>query len=146
MPLQCTLLNMEMGYVSHWKTTWTYSLSWLKYVTLLRTGARMRGIMVYHSNIILVEICIFRKAYNKLLWRWFIPDDVEKIEENLLPTKKGIGVTISEWEIFSMEAVKYLQTIEAIKNGIPCSLSESHQNQMGMLMCRHCNPNDCSNW
>ena len=78
--------------------------------------------------------------------RWFIPGDAERIEENLIPTKKGIGLTIDEWKVFSMEGVNYLQTLPEIKNGIPCNLSDSHQNQLGMLMCPHCNPNDCNNW
>jgi hypothetical protein len=75
--------------------------------------------------------------------KWFMPED----EEELRPTRKGIALNFT---IFSMlqEVVPTINAAlgDAYISTELCEHSDSHNNQMGMLRCKTCNPNEYQDW
>lgn len=69
--------------------------------------------------------------------QWFLPEG----ENDVMPTKKGIALPISQWHnlrdtIGPME--KFIPELAQLE---PCNLSDDHKNEIGFLRCNHCSPN-----
>jgi len=57
------------------------------------------------------------------------------------PTKTGIALRLSEWEMFKNVVVNLLQRNHpTVANFTPCFLNEDHTTVEGMQTCRECNP------
>jgi hypothetical protein len=73
--------------------------------------------------------------------KWWLPENATDIT----PTRKGISLPVKMWEEFKKtipELKKVLKT--ELDNVRYCYLD--HDNQMAMLECRSCNPNDWMNY
>ena len=61
-------------------------------------------------------------------------------QTEIRPTRGGIALRLNEWE----EMQKLVETINnaypALGTALPCYLQEDHQNQIGALRCKECNP------
>ena len=75
------------------------------------------------------------------LREWFRPKDLPKNSELLRPGSKGITLTFTQWEKLIVEAKNFDITIPN-----PCIMDDDHQNQLGALQCKECNPYDYSDY
>ena len=66
---------------------------------------------------------------------WIPPNETE-----LHPTRKGLVLTLPEWEDL-VACMPTINNIPEVQNVNPCYLGNDHQNQMGMLTCLECSPN-----
>jgi hypothetical protein len=62
------------------------------------------------------------------------------------PTKKGLCMRPSEYATLKSILSDIETLIPELENVVPCYLQDDHQNQLGMLGCRYCNPDDYQNW
>ena len=69
--------------------------------------------------------------------KWFLPEG----EEELVPTRKGICLTQSEWEKVLSHIEDVEELVPQVKDGVPCAFRDDHANQLGFLGCPHCSPN-----
>ena len=69
-----------------------------------------------------------------------------KPEEELNPTRKGLCLRPLEYQRLKDLIPEIGQTLPELDAVVPCYLQSDHMNQLGMLQCPECNPNDCSNW
>ena len=69
-----------------------------------------------------------------------------KPEETLVPTKKGLCLRPLEYQRLKDLLPDIGQTLPELDTVVPCYLQSDHMNQLGMLQCSECNPNDCMNW
>ncbi|KAJ8317944.1 hypothetical protein KUTeg_003035 [Tegillarca granosa] len=75
--------------------------------------------------------------------QWFLPEN----QTSIVPTKKEIALTFKKWNNLK-------GTIDLVGDVFKdqlaevtfCKDSNDHQNQMGYLTCRRCNPNDFMNY
>jgi Transcriptional Coactivator p15 (PC4) len=62
-------------------------------------------------------------------------------DNRVLPTKRGIGLTIPTWDAFKKEARALLESDAQLKSAVPCNWGINlHQNQMGFFECGECQP------
>lgn len=66
-------------------------------------------------------------------------------ESDIVPTRKGLCLRPVEFSAFEALLVDE-NCIPELKDVQCCSERDDHQNQMGMLQCNICNPNDSNNW
>ena len=61
-------------------------------------------------------------------------------DTEIKPTRKGIALRLAEWDQMNkvMELVNTAYT--ALANATPCYFANDHQNQLGALHCKECNP------
>ena len=64
----------------------------------------------------------------------------------LVPTAKGILLSFHQWEQLKNCHQIMSDFVPEINDVIPCMLQEDHQNQIGMLMCSFCSPNEYKYW
>lgn len=69
-----------------------------------------------------------------------------KPEEEVVPTKKGLCLRPLEYKRLKELITEVGQTLPELDTVVPCYLQGDHMNQLGMLSCTECNPNDCHNW
>ena len=69
-----------------------------------------------------------------------------KPEEALVPTKKGLCLRPLEYQRLKDLLPEIGQNLPELDTVVPCYLQSDHMNQLGMLQCSECNPNDCMNW
>ena len=62
------------------------------------------------------------------------------------PTKKGLRMRPWEYEILKSLLSEIENLIPELENIVPCYLMDDHQNQLGMIKCRYCNPDEYMNW
>lgn len=67
-------------------------------------------------------------------------------EENLVPTKKGICLRPLEYGKLKSHLSSIEKAFPELETTEPCFLQEDHQNQLGMLRCAVCNPQEYQNW
>ena len=68
--------------------------------------------------------------------RYFKPEN----SQTPVPTKSGIHVKFSEWNRLISIIKKYRKMEPEFKEPKACRYNEDHQNQIGALRCRECNP------
>jgi len=56
------------------------------------------------------------------------------------PSRSGIALTLKEWVVFKEKLGELMALSPHLAEAMPCSYSESHQNQIGMLECAECTP------
>ena len=77
----------------------------------------------------------FRCVDLRLFW---LPEDKREV----VPTKKGIALSIQEWYEFTKLANSQVpKYVPEIMTTVPCIFRDDHANQMGYLECINCNPN-----
>ena len=69
-----------------------------------------------------------------------------KPEEDLIPTKKGLCLRSFEYTRLKECLFDIGQALPHLSAVVPCHLQSDHMNQLGMLQCPECNPNDYMNW
>ena len=74
--------------------------------------------------------------------QFFIPQG----EATPNPTQKGISLHFTEWKDVLKSEEELVEDFPALKEIVPCLLSEDHQNQEGMLKCAECNPATHADW
>ena len=62
------------------------------------------------------------------------------------PTKKGIHLTFEEFEKLKLVFDVLPMFVPEVEDVMPCYMQDDHNNQMGALRCKECNPNDFHNW
>ena len=62
------------------------------------------------------------------------------------PTKKGLCMRPWEYEVLKSLLSEIESLIPELENVVPCYIMDDHQNQLGMLKCRYCNPDEYMNW
>lgn len=69
--------------------------------------------------------------------------NLRKFRDGTIPTHEGLSLKFGQWQhmIGRLDEIHFQLPID-IETVIPCQLSEDHQNQVGMLRCPECNPND----
>ena len=63
-----------------------------------------------------------------------------------VPTKKGICLRPSEYAALKTFIPEIEKLLPELENVIPCYMQDDHMNQLGMLRCKYCNPDECMNW
>lgn len=66
-------------------------------------------------------------------------------ESDIVPTRKGLCLRPFEFSAFEALLVDE-NCIPELKDVQCCSERDDHQNQMGILQCNICNPNESNNW
>lgn len=74
--------------------------------------------------------------------KFWLPDGAERV----VATRKGIALRFDEFKVLVQSMDEINCHIPELSDVVPCGMSEDHQNQMGMLRCTECNPNDYQNW
>ncbi len=69
-----------------------------------------------------------------------------KPADESVPTKKGIYLRPDEYAELKKVAGDVGSVTPELSGVVPCFLSSDHANQLGMLTCPECNPNDFQNW
>ena len=69
--------------------------------------------------------------------RFYLPDN----SSELFPTRKGITLTLSEWQILKEHCDVMSSKAPELRDAVRCINREDHQNQLGALDCAECNPN-----
>ena len=63
-----------------------------------------------------------------------------------VPSRKGIALRQPEWDRLK-DAFDHLEEdVPALKGIQPCHMDEDHRDQMGMMRCPECTPNDYPSW
>ncbi|KAJ8300404.1 hypothetical protein KUTeg_021923 [Tegillarca granosa] len=75
--------------------------------------------------------------------QWFLPEN----QTSIVPTKKEIALTFKKWNNLK-GAIDLVGDVfkDQLAEVTFCEDSNDHQNQMGYLTCRRCNPNDFMNY
>ena len=60
--------------------------------------------------------------------------------EEMKPGRKGICLHYAQWERFVNKFTEIHENLPENARESPCYLDDDHQNQLGALMCRDCNP------
>ncbi len=68
-----------------------------------------------------------------------------KPADTVIPTRKGICLRADEYKRLKDSIPQIGQTLPELDAFVPCYLQSDHQNQLGMLSCAECNPNDSQN-
>ena len=74
--------------------------------------------------------------------RFWLPED----SEDLRATRDGIALGFQQWEKLMDAFDDVVADVPELRDVIPCLMRGDHQNQLGMLSCPECNPNDYTNW
>ena len=69
-----------------------------------------------------------------------------KPEEEIVPTRKGLCMRPREYLRLKEIVADVGAVIPELDGIVPCQFQSDHANQMGMLRCSECNPNDYTNW
>ncbi len=69
-----------------------------------------------------------------------------KPEDKVVPTRKGICLRPREYVKLKDSIPQIGEALPELDAIVPCYLQSDHQNQLGMLTCSECNPNDFQNW
>ena len=64
-----------------------------------------------------------------------------KPEETVVPTKKGLCLRPSEYNVLKELIPEIDKTLPELETVVPCYLQSDHMNQEGMLQCPECTPN-----
>ncbi len=74
--------------------------------------------------------------------RFWLPEGAEQA----VASRKGIALRIDEFKALVASMNDINSHVPELSDVIPCSMRDDHQNQLGMLTCPECNPNDFQNW
>ena len=69
-----------------------------------------------------------------------------KPEEEVVPTKKGLCLRPTEYERLKEVIPEIGTALPELNSIVPCMFRSDHANQLGLLQCAECNPNDFMNW
>lgn len=69
-----------------------------------------------------------------------------KPEDSVVPTKKGLCLRPLEYQRLKDLLPDIATSLPELNAVVPCYLQSDHLNQLGMLQCAECNPNECVNW
>lgn len=72
---------------------------------------------------------------------WKPPNHSETV-----PTKKGLCLRPVEYGTLKSNWEEILRNLPELEGFVLCYEGDDHLNQVGMLRCPACNPNDCENW
>jgi hypothetical protein len=115
----------------------TLALSWDLIDTTLEKGDELN----YHlgSNI----MCTIQKDNPCVNIRkfWQPPN-----EQNLVPTKKGLCLRPAEYRALKTHQDEIEKIVPQLNTLVPCFMRDDHSNQLGMLQCSTCNPQEYMNW
>jgi hypothetical protein len=67
-------------------------------------------------------------------------------DSDVVPTKKGLCLRPIEYKLFRDVLEETEKLLPELKDVERCIERDDHQNQLGMLRCNICNPNDYMNW
>ena len=67
-------------------------------------------------------------------------------EESVVPTKKGLCLRPFEFSSLKSIVSKIEELVPELDAVVPCYARDDHQNQLGMLRCKTCNPDEYMNW
>ncbi len=65
---------------------------------------------------------------------------------NLCPTGDGLSLKLTEWQQLKDILPQIRDLIPNYDSILECSVTSSHQNQVGFLQCPECNPYDYTSW
>jgi len=68
--------------------------------------------------------------------RFFLPYG----ETDVKPTRQGIALRLREWDVMKKIIDAVNDAYPTLGTTLPCYLGDDHQNQLGALNCRECNP------
>jgi len=68
--------------------------------------------------------------------KWFVPYG----ETDVKPTRQDIALRLRKWTTMRNIIDAVNNAYPSLGTALPCYLSEDHQNQVGALQCRECNP------
>jgi len=68
--------------------------------------------------------------------KFFVPFGQTEIK----PTRRGLAVRLREWSNWKKIIDTINSTYPSLGTALPCYLGDDHQNQIGALECRECNP------
>ena len=83
-----------------------------------------------------IHVSINSGIYAVDLRQWWLPQDCDSVK----PTRKGIGLRLTEWETLMKQIDIINQSIPELSTVVPCYLQDDHNNQEGALQCVECNP------
>ena len=63
-------------------------------------------------------------------------------QTDVKPTRLGLAFRLPEWSAMKEIMEKIDATYTTLATAVPCILTESHMNQLGMINCHECNPFD----
>ncbi|KAK3085487.1 hypothetical protein FSP39_004116 [Pinctada imbricata] len=66
--------------------------------------------------------------------------------KEVVPTKVGLCLRPDEYECLKDNITDIKGHLPELITVVPCYMRDDHQNQIGMLKCRNCNPDDYQNW
>ncbi|MES9951130.1 MAG: transcriptional coactivator p15/PC4 family protein, partial [Candidatus Thiodiazotropha sp.] len=69
-----------------------------------------------------------------------------KPQEEVVPTKKGLCLRPDEYKRLKELAPEIGKVLPELDSVVPCYMQSDHMNQLGVLQCSECNPNDFYNW
>lgn len=69
-----------------------------------------------------------------------------KPAEEVVPSKKGLCLRPGEFSRLKELLLEINRTIPELDTVVPCYLKIDHMNQLGMLRCSECNPDNFTNW
>jgi hypothetical protein len=83
-----------------------------------------------------VTLSTFGKYRNIHIRQYWVPEN----STDPKPTKKGIALTVSEWETICEVFTKLPEIVTELNNTRPCWAHDDHSNQQAALECTKCNP------
>ena len=69
-----------------------------------------------------------------------------KPENEVVPCKKGLCLRPEEYRRLQEVISDISASIPELDTVVPCAFQSDHANQLGLLTCPECNPNDYMNW
>ena len=69
-----------------------------------------------------------------------------KPKDELVPTTKGLCLGPIEYSALKELVPQIGTTLPELDRVVPCYMQSDHMNQLGVLQCSGCNPNDFANW
>ena len=69
-----------------------------------------------------------------------------KPQEEVVPTKKGLCLRPIEYNTLKELLPDIGNVLPELNAVVPCYIQSDHMNQLGVLQCSECNPNDYGNW
>lgn len=64
----------------------------------------------------------------------------------IVPTKRGLCLRPTEFKALQSYISDIEKLLPELKDVIPCYMRDDHSNQLGMMSCKNCNPNEFYKW
>lgn len=64
----------------------------------------------------------------------------------IVPTKRGLCLRPTEFKALQSYISDIEKLLPELKDVIPCYMRDDHFNQLGMMSCKNCNPNEFYKW